>query len=285
MSLDQDSDPPLVFPDSPTPIINDLDTSSSDESEITLARPSKLSGVEAGLARFGGQYPIMEGQEVEAESDTESSLRAEARAQRPNHEILKIKIRRSISGSMGKNTCQVSNSKRKTRVMSESDPESKKSVSMRKRARIKNKHTESDSQDNQSSLFDTIGSENGTVTVLNDDEPASEDSEKSATPLKRRPGWPRGSVKPKIALPAVQPVQRLDASVYVNLGVPPKLIRGRTHKGDKLEPQKPKQYGPFTLTANMSWNQFLVEVSILVDIELENLDINEMTWSFQKKWL
>ncbi|KAG6894622.1 hypothetical protein C0992_005365 [Termitomyces sp. T32_za158] len=65
--------------------------------------------------------------------------------------------------------------------------------------------------------------------------------------------------------------------------MPPKLVRGRTHKGDKLEPQKPKQYGPFTLTANMSWTRFLTEVSATVDIELENLDLTEMTWCFQKK--
>ena len=60
MSTDHDSDPLMVFPDFPTPIICDFETFSSDKLEIDLAKRSIVWDVEAGLAELGEQYSIME---------------------------------------------------------------------------------------------------------------------------------------------------------------------------------------------------------------------------------
>ncbi|KAG6883213.1 hypothetical protein C0992_009410 [Termitomyces sp. T32_za158] len=193
----------------------------------------------------------MEEQEVEASSDTELSLQVKAKDQGIRSEILKIKIRKPLKSGAAKIGGQVSIAKHKTEIVSESESESKQSDSMHCRAKKKKLQSKDD-------------------TLM----------EVSGSVVKRGQGQPQ---KAKDTLLTIEVVQRLDASVYVNLGMPPKLVRGCTYKGDKLEPQKPKQYGPFTLTANMPWTRFLTEVLATVDIKLENLDLTEMTWCFQKK--
>ncbi|KAG6849499.1 hypothetical protein H0H87_002729 [Tephrocybe sp. NHM501043] len=117
------------------------------------------------------------------------------------------------------------------------------------------------------------------------DNSIDEASDEELQPVKRGCGQPCGSKgKPKPASPkALEVIHCLDTSVYVLLGVLPKLIRGHTSKGDKYKAQKLKQYGPFTLTLNMTWERFLAEVAGIAEVDIENLDISNMTWNFQRK--
>ncbi|KAG6886918.1 hypothetical protein C0992_001618 [Termitomyces sp. T32_za158] len=204
MFLDQDSDPPLDFPDSSMLSIDDLDTFSSLDIEIIQEDQEDILSAKISAPMLAEQLPIMEEQE------------------------------KPLKSGVAKTGRQVSIAKLKTEIGQEEEITIKGRTSM----------------------------------------------EASGSDVKRGWGWPQ---KTKDTLLTIEVVQCLDAFVYVNLGMPSKLVRGCTHKGDKLEPQKPKQYGPFTLIANMSWTRFLTEVSATVDIKLENPDLTEMTWCFQKK--
>jgi hypothetical protein len=74
-----------------------------------------------------------------------------------------------------------------------------------------------------------------------------------------------------------------DASVFVSIEQPPEMVRGKTHRTDKLVPKKPRIEGPFTLTKSMRWTQFLDEVAECMDIDKENMHLDRMTWAFQKQ--
>lgn len=61
------------------------------------------------------------------------------------------------------------------------------------------------------------------------------------------------------------------------------MVRGRTHRSDKLVPKKPRVEGPFTLTKSMKWTQFLDEIAECMEIDKENIRLDGMTWAFQKQ--
>ena len=73
--------------------------------------------------------------------------------------------------------------------------------------------------------------------------------------------------------------------VYVKLEQAPVMVKGRTHKGDKLVKQLLIMAGPFNITEKMVWKQFLVVVA--EEVESEGDEFQEMfslmTWGFQKK--
>ncbi len=71
--------------------------------------------------------------------------------------------------------------------------------------------------------------------------------------------------------------------MYVHVAIPPILQRGKTHKGDKLMPQEPTTKGPFTLTCSTNWQDFLDSITDVTGIEKENLQLDGMSWSFQKQ--
>ncbi|KAG6892300.1 hypothetical protein C0992_001017, partial [Termitomyces sp. T32_za158] len=144
MALDQDSDPPLDFPDSPMLAIDDLDTFSSSDIEITQEDQEDILSTETSDPMLGEQLPIMEEQEVEASSDTEPSLRVKAKDQQIRSEILKIKIRKPLKSGAAKAGEQVSIAKRKTEIISGSESESMQSDSMHRRVKKKKLQSEDD---------------------------------------------------------------------------------------------------------------------------------------------
>ena len=81
----------------------------------------------------------------------------------------------------------------------------------------------------------------------------------------------------------ITPSHSFDASVFVSIEQPPEMVRGKTHRSDKLVPKKPRVEGPFTLTKSMQWTQFLDEVAECMDIDKENIRLDGMTWAFQKQ--
>ncbi|CAA7268274.1 unnamed protein product [Cyclocybe aegerita] len=96
--------------------------------------------------------------------------------------------------------------------------------------------------------------------------------------LKRGQGQPHKEAKE-------QPTNKIlaNTTVFVQVAVAPKLKPGKIHRGNKLIKQKPLVKGPFTLTRLMKWADFLADVGDVVQIDKENLDINGMSWSFQKQ--
>ena len=81
----------------------------------------------------------------------------------------------------------------------------------------------------------------------------------------------------------VTPSHSFDASVYVSIEQPPEMVRGKTHRSDKLVPKKPNLAGPFTLIKSMQWMQFLDEVAECMGIDKENMRLDGMTWAFQRQ--
>ncbi|KAG1718027.1 hypothetical protein EDB19DRAFT_1921441 [Suillus lakei] len=71
--------------------------------------------------------------------------------------------------------------------------------------------------------------------------------------------------------------------VYVEIAQPPILERGKTPKGDKFVKQPPVSDGPFNITPEMSWHQFVDEIVVFANVERENIDMSSTKWSFQKK--
>jgi len=84
-------------------------------------------------------------------------------------------------------------------------------------------------------------------------------------------------VQKSIAVPG------FNASVFVLIKNPPKLMRGKTYKSDRHVAQEPCVEGPFTLIRTMQWADFLNEVAEWVSMDKENLRINGLTWGFQKQ--
>ena len=103
----------------------------------------------------------------------------------------------------------------------------------------------------------------------------SQDSSKSkhanGVTKKRGPGRP-----PKKKLPFA-------VAVFVLVAVPPKVVPGKTHKGDKTIKQDPITAGPFTLTRKTRWKDSVQLVAEAIDIQIENISLNAMTWHFQNK--
>ena len=74
-----------------------------------------------------------------------------------------------------------------------------------------------------------------------------------------------------------------NASVFVSIEQPPELVRGKTHRSDKHVAQEPCVAGPFTLVRLMKWAEFLDEVAECVGVDKENLQVNGLSWAFQKQ--
>ena len=60
-------------------------------------------------------------------------------------------------------------------------------------------------------------------------------------------------------------------------------MRRKTHRSDKHVAQEPRVAGPFTLVRLMKWAEFLDEVAECVDVDKENLQVNGLSWAFQKQ--
>lgn len=103
-------------------------------------------------------------------------------------------------------------------------------------------------------------------------------SQTTPPPVKRPRGRPRKSEEKQ-----PEASKRLAVHVYVQISRPPKVVLGKTHKGDKYKAQKPRKEGPFTLTLKYNWQRFLTAISETVDEDLENLLIDEMVWTFSGK--
>lgn len=88
---------------------------------------------------------------------------------------------------------------------------------------------------------------------------------------KRGPGRP-----PAKKLPFAVPV-------FVLVTVPPKVVPGKTHKGDKTVKQDPVTTGPFTLMQKLRWMDFVQLVAETIDVQMENVSLNALTWHFRNK--
>lgn len=88
---------------------------------------------------------------------------------------------------------------------------------------------------------------------------------------KRGPGRP-----PAKKLPFAVPV-------FVLVTVPPKVVPGKTHNGDKTVKQDPVTTGPFTLMRKLRWMDFVQLVAETIDVQMENVSLNALTWHFQNK--
>lgn len=97
-----------------------------------------------------------------------------------------------------------------------------------------------------------------------------------AQPKKR--GRPRKIVDDVPVAPKVWSV-----SVFVEIASPPKLQTGKTPRGDKFVNMPATMGGPFIFMRKMGWEKFLEEVAEIVDIDVENLGLEGMTWGFQEK--
>jgi hypothetical protein len=124
-------------------------------------------------------------------------------------------------------------------------------------------------------------------------ERSSDDDPSSDTPLPRKRGRPRKK-QPSDKLPPKprgRPRKTIEdpesrqflVPVFVEIAVAPKLVRGRTPRGDKLVKQPPSIEGPFNLTPGMGWDAFITEIANVVGFDKENLIVSTMTWSFQRK--
>jgi hypothetical protein len=71
--------------------------------------------------------------------------------------------------------------------------------------------------------------------------------------------------------------------VFVEMAVAPKLVRGKTHRGNKWVKQSPNSNGPFSLAHRTTWSTFVKEIAEMPGLDKENLTVEAMTWSFQKK--
>ena len=114
----------------------------------------------------------------------------------------------------------------------------------------------------------------------------TDDSEEKDTQLEevqplvqKKRGRPRKPIEDK-PMAGLQP---FNASVFVSVENPPQLVRGKTHKSDRLAAQDPRVEGPFTLIRSMKWTEFLHEVAQWVGVDQENLRVNGLSWGFQKQ--
>jgi hypothetical protein len=119
------------------------------------------------------------------------------------------------------------------------------------------------------------------------------DQVSSEPPLRKRRGRPRKKQpsddhrakqrgRPRKAIEDPQSRQFL-VPVFVEMAVAPKLVRGRTPRGDKFVKQPPSTEGPFSLTQGIDWDAFVTEIARVVRLDKENLVVSTMTWSFQRK--
>jgi hypothetical protein len=130
------------------------------------------------------------------------------------------------------------------------------------------------------------------------DELALVSDSRSAKDEKPNGGQTRNAKVPKTPTADLEPVKKrsrgrprksheekrpFSALIYIQVGSPPVLQRGKTHKGDKLVPQKPITKGPFTLTRDMKWSDFLDGISDATQIEKENLQVDGISWAFQRQ--
>ena len=92
---------------------------------------------------------------------------------------------------------------------------------------------------------------------------------------------PRG--RPPNPAPANIQQQLWKALVFVSVTVAPKHQAGKTSRGDKLVPQPPLVRGPFTLTHQMEWKVFMDEVGNTIAVDKENLQVDAMSWGFQRQ--
>ena len=54
-------------------------------------------------------------------------------------------------------------------------------------------------------------------------------------------------------------------------------------RGDKFVNMPATMGGPFVFMRKMGWDKFLEEVAEIVDVDIENLGLDGMTWGFQEK--
>ena len=97
-----------------------------------------------------------------------------------------------------------------------------------------------------------------------------------AQPKKR--GRPRKIVDDTPVAPKVWSV-----SVFVEIASAPKLQTGKTPRGDKFVNMPATMGGPFVFMRKMGWDKFMEEVAEIVDVDIENLGLDGMTWGFQEK--
>ncbi|PPQ96952.1 hypothetical protein CVT26_005974 [Gymnopilus dilepis] len=118
-------------------------------------------------------------------------------------------------------------------------------------------------------------------TLEDEETPSSvRDSSEGPEPVQKKRGRPR---KTKEDTNVITSSHSFSASVFVSIEQPPTMVRGRTHRGDKLVPQKARVEGPFTLTRSMKYEQFIDEIASWMQIDKENLRHDAMTWAFQKQ--
>ena len=83
--------------------------------------------------------------------------------------------------------------------------------------------------------------------------------------------------------PPAKKSRRFAVPIFVLVAVPPKIIPGKTHKGDKTVKQNPITAGPFSLTQKTRWVDFVALVANTIGVEKENVNLNTMTWHYQNK--
>ena len=101
------------------------------------------------------------------------------------------------------------------------------------------------------------------------------DTEISVAQPKKR-GCPRKIVDDTPVAPKVWSM-----SMFVEIASPQKLHTGKTPRGDKFVNMPATMGGPFVFMRKMGWYKFLEEVAEIVDVNIEYLGLDGMTWGFQ----
>ena len=85
----------------------------------------------------------------------------------------------------------------------------------------------------------------------------------------KKQGRPPKSAWTEAKASALKTWSSISATVFVSIAQLPELVHGKIAKKDKLIPQKPHVEGPFTLTKDTTWEQFVDEVVESVGVEKE----------------
>ncbi|KAI0043140.1 hypothetical protein FA95DRAFT_1631791 [Auriscalpium vulgare] len=75
----------------------------------------------------------------------------------------------------------------------------------------------------------------------------------------------------------------LAVNVYIETEGPPSQLLGKTSRGNKMKPGPPQLGGPFILTKEMSWDDFLDGIATTVKMPLANIIIPSFTWRWNSK--
>ncbi|KAH7903598.1 hypothetical protein BJ138DRAFT_1120224 [Hygrophoropsis aurantiaca] len=117
---------------------------------------------------------------------------------------------------------------------------------------------------------------------------SSVDEEKTAAPAKKRRGRPpKPKHAPEAPIEAKKPSpseMNFCVSVFVTVELPPRVIKGKTSRGDKIEKREKRPMGPTLFThETKTWEDFLVLIAEVVKTTPDCLAVNSMGWYWNGK--